>query len=257
MQKGFDKKVLSIIKQWLKAPVIKVEEGRKTNIGGGKKNGKGTPQGGVISPLLANIYLNILDRIWDRNGLIEKYNARLVRYADDMVILCKRDTQAVYAILQRVLGKLDLKLNEDKTQIKDSRKESFDFLGFSVRIATGKQSGKDFPLIEPSAKALKSIKEEIKFKDRRELNPMAIDAIVNNLNQTVRGWSQYFHYGYGHRKLKKVKYYMEESVRRHLRYKHKLVNRGRAYQQFPRSFIYDYLGLYKVPTTPVWKGVHA
>ena len=252
-----DKNLLSIIKQWLKAPVVKVEGGRKTNIGGGKKNGKGTPQGGVISPLLANIYLNILDRIWERNGLVKKYKARLVRYADDMVILCKRDAQEAYAILQRILGKLDLKLNEEKTQVKDCRKESFEFLGFSVGIATGKLSGKDFPLIEPSAKALKSIKEEIKLNARRELNPMPIDAIVNRLNQKVRGWSQYFHYGHGHIKLKKVKYYMEESLRRHLSYRHKLNNRGKAYQQFPRDFIYNYLGLYKVPITPVWKGVHA
>ena len=252
-----DKNLLSIIRQWLKAPVVKVEKGRKINIGGGKRNRKGTPQGGVISPLLANIYLNILDRVWDRNGLAKKYKARLVRYADDMVILCERDTQMGYAILQRVLNKLDLKLNEEKTQIKDARKEGFDFLGFRVGIAMGKQSGKDFPLIEPSAKALKSIKEEIKWYTRREMNPVPIDIIVSKLNQTVRGWSQYFHYGPGHRKLKKVKYYMEESLRKHLRYRHKLDNRGAAYQRFPRSFIYDYLGLYKVPIIPVWKGVNA
>lgn len=252
-----DKNLLNIIKQWLKAPVVKVAGGRKTNIGGGKKNGKGTPQGGVISPLLANIYLNILDRIWDRNGLAKKYKARLVRYADDLVILCKGDTQEAYTLLQRVLNKLELKLNEEKTHIKDSRKERFDFLGFSVRIARGKRSGKNFPLIEPSAKALKSIKEEIKHYTRPEMNPMPIDALVSVLNQTVRGWSNYFHYGYGHGKLKKVKYYMEESLRRHLRYRHKLANRGAAYQRFPRSYIYDYLELYKVPITPVWKGVHA
>lgn len=80
-----DKQVLSLLKQWLKARVIKVDGGKKIDVGGGKKARIGTPQGGVISPLLANIYLNILDRIWDRNSLAKRYKARLVRYADDSV----------------------------------------------------------------------------------------------------------------------------------------------------------------------------
>ena len=72
-----------------------------------------------------------------------------------------------------------------------------------------------------------------------------------------RGWINYFHYGHGHMKLKAVKYYMEESLRHHLRYRHKVKNHGAAYKQFPRRYIYDYLGLFKVPTTPAWKSAHA
>ncbi len=84
-----DRSLLSLLKQWLKAKIIKVDnKGTKTLIGGGKKARKGTPQGGVISPLLANIYLNILDRIWERHELAKTQQARLVRYADDMVIMC-------------------------------------------------------------------------------------------------------------------------------------------------------------------------
>ena len=217
---------------------------------------KGTPQGGV-SPLLANIYLNILDRIWDRNRLAQTHKAKLIRYADDLVILCAADTQAPYAIVQTVLNKLELKLNTDKTQIKDAHQEKFAFLGFSIGIATAKQSGKSFPLVEPSDKAMEAVKQKIKHYTRRDMNPVPIAVIVSSLNQTVRGWSNYFHYGHGHRKLKKVKYYMEERLRLHLRYRHKLDNRGAAYTRFPRSFIYDHLGLYKVPTTPAWKGAHA
>jgi len=252
-----DGELLSLLRQWLKVRIVKVDKGKETVIGGGKKARKGTPQGGVISPLLANLYLNILDRIWDRNKLAEKHKAKLIRYADDLVILCARDTQIPYAILQSVLNKLELKLNEDKTQIRDARQERFGFLGFSIGIIKGKQTGKHFPLVEPSDKAMKTLKQKIQYYTRRDMNPVPIDAIVSKLNQTVRGWSNYFHYGHGHRKMKKVKYYMEERLRLHLRYRHKLNNRGAAYTHFPRRFIYDHLGLYKVPTTPAWKGAHA
>lgn len=252
-----DGQLLSLLKQWLKVRIIKVDNGKGTVVGGGKKGRRGTPQGGVISPLLANIYLNILDRIWDRNQLAEKYRARLVRYADDMVILCARETARPYAILQVVLAKLDLKLNEDKTQIRNVREERFEFLGFSIGVVKAKQSGKYFPLVQPSDKAMRSVKQKIKYYTRRDMNPVPIGVIVGMLNQTVRGWSNYFHYGHSHHKMKKVKYYMEERLRGHLRYRHKLTNRGAAYHRFPRCYIYGHLGLFNVPTMPAWKGVHA
>jgi len=159
--------------------------------------------------------------------------------------------------LQAILNKLELQLNGDKMQIRDSRTERFEFLGFSIGIVRAKRSGKYFPIVEPSDKAMRAIKQKIKHYTRRDMNPVPIDEIVGKLNQTARGWSQYFHYGHGHRKMEKVKYYMEESLRLHLRYRHKLTNRGAAYTRFPRRFVYDHLGLYKVPITPAWKGVHA
>ena len=253
-----DKRILGLLNQWLKAVVIKEGKGgKKTVIGGGKKSQKGIPQGGVISPLLANIYLNILDRIWDRHGLAEKYKARMVRYADDLVILCANGTSTSFNLLKDVLSKLELGLNEDKTEVKDSLREKFNFLGFQVGMVENQRTGKHFPHIEPSAKSMKAIKQKIKFYTRRDMNPVPISEIVNKLNVTVRGWSNYFHYGYGHRKIKLVKYYMEESLRNHLRYRHKVNNRGAAYQQFPRKYLYDYLELYKPPVTPYWKVVHA
>jgi hypothetical protein len=151
-----------------------------------------------------------------------------------LVILCARDTARPYATLQTILDKLELKLNKEKTQIRDARTEKFGFLGFSVGIAQGKQSGKYFPLIEPSDKAIQSVKQKIKYYTRRDMNPVPIDAIVKKLNQTARGWSNYFHYGHGHRKMKKVKYYMEESLRLHMRYRHKVNNRGASYTRFPQ-----------------------
>ena len=112
-------------------------------------------------------------------------------------------------------------------------------------------------MVEPSAKSMKSVKQKIKFYTRRNMNPVPINEIVKYLNALVRGWSNYFHYGYGHRKIKQVKFYMEESLRSQLRYRHKVRNRGASYHKFPRKYLYDYWGLYKPPIVPYWKTVHA
>ena len=101
-----DGEILHLIKLWLKAPVMEVgEDGKKRNVGGGKGNRKGTPQGGVISPLLANLYLHLMDRIWDAAQLQTTIGARIVRYADDIVILCrKRHSTEVMAVIQQILS---------------------------------------------------------------------------------------------------------------------------------------------------------
>lgn len=253
-----DKRILALLNQWLKAVVIRQDRGgKKTVIGGGKKTTKGTPQGGVISPLLANIYLNILDRIWDKHELAKQYQAILVRYADDLVILCAKETDTPFTLLENILNKLELQLNDVKTQIRDARHEKFSFLGFQVGLAKSQRTGKQFPLVEPAPKSMKAVKQKIKLLTRRDMNPVPINDIVRNLNATVRGWCNYFHYGHGHKKIKQVKYYMEESLRSQLRYRHKVKNRGASYHRFPRSYLYNYLGLYKPPITPFWKVVHA
>jgi len=104
-----DKAILHLIKMWLKAPIIEEDkEGKRKTVGGGKQSRMGTPQGGVISPLLSNLYLHILDRIWVRNGLASKYRARIIRYADDFVVLCKGDVEQPLALLRKVLDRLEL-----------------------------------------------------------------------------------------------------------------------------------------------------
>ena len=131
-----DSAILHVIKLWLKAPVIgEDEDGTRKNVGGGKANSKGTPQGGVISPLLANCYLHLLDRIWDKHQLRRKLQAHIVRYADDFVVLCRGKVETPLSAVRHVLDRLDLTLNENKTHIVDARQESFIFLGFEIRDA--------------------------------------------------------------------------------------------------------------------------
>ena len=125
----FDLGVLALIKQWLKAPVIGEDDnGVKKTVGGGKANRRGTPQGGVISPLLVNCYLHILDRLWQRRHLKGKLQAHLVRYADDFVVLCRKDVEEPLKVVRHVLERLGLTLNEAKTHIVDATQASFNFL---------------------------------------------------------------------------------------------------------------------------------
>ena len=122
-----DGTVLALIKQWLKAPVVEEDDdGTRRTSGGGKGNRQGTPQGGVISPLRSNLDRHRLDRIWERHELEQRDRARLVRYADDGVIVGAGDVEAPMAALRQVLGRLDLYLNQTKTRGVDAREESFD-----------------------------------------------------------------------------------------------------------------------------------
>src|SRR3972149_11056187 len=111
-----DGAILHLIQMWLKAPVIEEgKDGKQRNIGGGKGNRKGTPQGGVVSPLLSNLYLHLLDRIWERHQLEKKLGAHIVRYADDVLVLCRYGAERPRMTLQQILARLELTLNEAKT----------------------------------------------------------------------------------------------------------------------------------------------
>jgi RNA-directed DNA polymerase len=134
-----DKQILKLIKVWLRAPIVEEREDGKKEY---KRNDKGTPQGGVISPLLANIYLNVLDMLWAVKKVQERLGARLVRYADDSVILCRGNTGRILKGIKRVLNDLGLTLNEEKTCVVDARQESLNFLGFTIGMKRSKRTGR-------------------------------------------------------------------------------------------------------------------
>ncbi|CAH1082208.1 group II intron reverse transcriptase/maturase [Candidatus Nitrotoga sp. 1052] len=253
-----DSAILHVIKLWLKAPVIgEDKDGTRKNVVGGKANSKGTPQGGVISPLLANCYLHLLDRIWDKHQLRRKLQAHIVRYADDFVVLCRGKTDAPLAAVRHVLDRLDLTLNESKTHIVDARQESFIFLGFEIRMSKSRRSGKRYTHICPAAKSLAKIKERITQMTSRERTPIPLEHIAGSMNATLRGWTNYFHYKNSSKVLDKVKTHAEERLRTHLMKRHKVKDRGIGIGRFPSQQLYTHYGLYKVPTTAGWKSAHA
>jgi RNA-directed DNA polymerase len=253
-----DGAILHIIKLWLKAPVIgEDKDGTRKNVGGGKANSKGTPQGGVISPLLSNCYLHLLDRIWERHQLHQKLEAHIVRYADDFVVLCAGKVDAPLNAVRQILGRLDLTLNETKTRIVDARQESFNFLGFAIRVSKGWKSGKSYTHVCPAPKSLVKIRDRITQLTARERTLIPLGDIVGSVNASLRGWANYFHYRNSSSALGKVKVHAEERLRIHLMNRHKVKDRRIGLGRFPSQQLYMKYGLYKVPTTAGWKSAHA
>lgn len=253
-----DSAILHIVKQWLKAPVTgEDKDGTRKNVGGGKASSKGTPQGGVISPLLSNCYLHLLDRIWEKHQLRWKLKARIVRYADDFVVLCKGKVDEPLAAVRYVLDRLDLTLNESKTRIVDARQESFNFLGFAIRVSKSWRTGKSFTHICPAPKSFVKIKDRITQLTARERTPIPLEDIVGSMNATLRGWANYFHYRNSSKVLDKVRNHAEQRLRTHLMKRHKVKDRGTGISRFTSQQLYTKYGLYKVPTTAGWKSAYA
>ena len=250
--------ILHLIKEWLKAPVIGEDaNGVKKTVGGGKTNRKGTPQGGVISPLLANCYLHILDRIWQRRHLKGKLQAHLVRYADDFVVMCRKDVEEPLKVVRHVLEQLDLSLNEVKTHIVDASEASFNFLGFTMQISRGVKTGKPYPNVRPADKSLAKIKAKLTELTRRNLTAIPLGDIVANVNRSLRGWVSYFHFRNSSLVMSKVRVHAEDRLRLHLMNRHKVRDRGTGIRRFPSRDLYDCYGLYKVPTVAGWNKAHA
>ncbi len=172
-------------------------------------------------------------------------------------MLCAGNVEEPLAMVRRVLDRLELTLNENKTRIVDARKESFNFLGFEIRVSKSWRTGRRYSHVAPAPKALAKIKESIKQKTDRRLTPIPLEDLVRNLNASLRGWVGYFYFRNSSRVLGKVKTYAEDRLRNHLMKRHKIRNRGEALQRFPREKLYADYGLYKVPMTARWKSAHA
>lgn len=252
-----DGAVLALIKQWLKVPVMgESENGKIACMGGGKGNRRGTPQGGVISPLLSNLYLHLMDRIWQRHDMARKLQAKLVRYADDFVVLCRKDVATPLRTIRSILEKLELNLNEGKTKMVDAKEEEFYFLGFELKINISAK-GKRYPLVIPKEKAVEKVKTRINEITARNQTWRPIQEVVRDMNQVLRGWSGYFHYRNSSAALGKVKRHAEERLRIHLRRRHKVRDWKTSMIRYPRRVLYDEYGLYRVPTVAGWKSAHA
>ena len=239
-----DGTILKLIKQMLRAPVVEVDENGKRRIV--PSTGQGVPQGGVISPLLSNLYLNALDHAVNS---VRGINAKMVRYADDIVILTKSWNLPEVRHRTKVwLERVGLRLNEEKTRAVDLDHEEMKFLGFSIRRRVSWKSGKRYVHVEPHRQSRKRFHEAI----REELNHWTTwrDATeaVGRVNRIVRGWGNYFHYGSSTKVFTTEKRWLEERLRTWLVKKH----RGRSgrkgrYTTYPSERLYEEYGLYALP----------
>ncbi len=187
-QRIADPRILKLINKWLKVSVY--EDGQYKS---GKDNHTGTPQGGVISPLLANIYLHLLDRIVNNTqSLFSKHGVKIVRYADDFVLMGRKLPEEVIEKLNTLLHRMGLTLNESKTRQIDARAESFNFLGFTIRYDKDiKGRNNRYWNIVPSKKSEQKIRDKVKDYLKTHGHCKAQD-IANGLNSIMRGWLNYF-----------------------------------------------------------------
>lgn len=216
-----DKAVLHLLKMWLKVPVEERDEQKRPRYSGGKRSKQGTPQGGVISPLLANIYINRLLKAFARSDLMKRCGATIVNYADDFVVLSKRGATEVLAQVGRWLVGMKLTLNEKKTCIRDARKEHFRFLGYELGPVVHKKTGERYLGARPSKKAMSTARKrisELLWRGHTE----RWEAIRDKLNRFLAGWAGYFSYGLARPAFRLLDIHVTERARNLLRRRFKL-----------------------------------
>jgi RNA-directed DNA polymerase len=243
-----DGAVLRLIKLWLKAPVEERDGDGKRRMSGGKSNRRGTPQGGVVSPLLANLYMNRFLKHWRLTGRGEAFRAHVVAYADDFVILSRGSATAALTWTKAVMTKLGLTLNEAKTSLKNARQERFDFLGYSFGPHHYKANGQRYLGASPSKKSV----QRLKAKVRDVLVPGNNEPwweVRDTLNRSLRGWSSYFSYGTRRSAFRGVDRYVYERVRDLLARRHKVAGRGT--RRFSCEVVYGERGLLRLERLPL------
>ncbi len=224
-----DPRVLKLIRLWLKVPIVE-EDGKYT---GGKKKRRGTPQGGVISPLLANIYMNLLDRIVNNErGEFRKEGIKMIRYADDIILMSKNIRQEMIMKLQNLLRRMELEINTDKSKLMNAEVTPFDFLGFTIRYDRSIiKKGSYYWKIAPKEKSQKEIRQKIS-KKLRQIGHYAAPQVVAELNPIIRGWINYYRIekvSHTQVALKKLEDYLRERLFRY--YNRKSQRRSSLYGQ--------------------------
>ena len=235
-----DRNVLRLIKLWLKAPVEHQDKDGKKRMRGGRKNNRGTPQGGVVSPLLANVYMNRFLKYWRYQRCGETFRARIISYADDFVIVSRGRGIEALQWTSTVVERLGLELNKDKTAVRDANKEHFDFLGYTFGTMWFGKTGTRYMGARPSKKSA----ERLKYKVRVLLKPCekgAWPGVRDRLNALLSGWCSYFCYGTTQPTYRAVERNVYNRVRRFLVERHKV--RSRGIRRFPSEKVFGEFGV--------------
>jgi RNA-directed DNA polymerase len=230
-----DGKMLRLIKAWLKTPVEETDERGNRRMTGGKGSRMGTPQGGVISPLLANIYMNRFLRVFVERGKDREFAARLVNYADDFVILSRGRAKEALEWTRRVMAAIGLSLNETKTCVRNGRREHFDFLGYTFGPERHRKDGRWYLGAQPSKKAVRRLKEKVRTQ-LRPGNMEPLPDVVRALNRLLCGWANYFSHGSIFVAYRSVDSHVYERMRNFLRRRHKVSTRGTRVFGWDRVF---------------------
>jgi RNA-directed DNA polymerase len=181
------------------------------------------------------------DTAWRAGGLERRWQARLIRYADALVSLCRSQAVQGQAVVAAQLQTLGLPLNGAKTRVLDARRAACTFLGFTVRVVRSRRTGREFPLGRPSAPACQRLRDQVRALPTRAHLARPTGAVIAEVNQVVRGWAGYFHFQHCGRAFSALRRFVRQRVRIYLRRKHRTQSWG--YQAFPEAVLYGRLGL--------------
>jgi len=231
-----DRYIIKLIKAWVRSGVLTGEE-IMTKI-------KGSPQGSPISPLLSNIYLNVLDTVWTKHMTKRSgWNAQMIRYADDLVILSEKPVERVMERLRKILDRLDLPINEEKSRITTAY-EGFEFLGFAFRRGFAPRYGKEVTHVYPTPAAIKRVIKRVTQITKRNRLHESVDTIVKDLNASLLGWTQYYRHTASSRRFRKVQAHANRRLRKFvMKKKH---SRKNGYRELPDEKLYKAYGLVNV-----------
>jgi RNA-directed DNA polymerase len=242
-----DGAMLHLIKMWLETPVEETDEhGRKHRSTRNRDDGRGTPQGAPISPLLSNLYMRRFVLGWKKLGHEKRLRAYIVNYADDLVICCRGNAEEALAAMRGIMQKLKLTVNETKTRVCKLPEEKFDFLGYTFGRCYSSQTGRAYLGTVPSKKRVLRICEAISGETGRNKTGVDREAVVGKLNRMMVGWANYFCLGPVSKAYRAVEQHARKRLRQWLRAKHKVC--GPATKRFSDAVLHDVWGLVRLTT---------
>jgi RNA-directed DNA polymerase len=240
-----DRQVLHLIKMWLIA-AVEEDDGRggKRRTTGNRDSKRGIPQGAPISPLLSNLYMRRFVLGWHLLGYAERYEAHIVNYADDLVICCRRRAPEALQAMRRIMGRLKLTVNEEKTHVCYVPREHFDFLGYTFGRCYSPRGGRAYLGSRPSKKSLRRLIGSISAETERQKTARPTAYVIKRLNRQLQGWANYFRLGAVSKVYRAIDAHAAFRMRRWLCKKHKTTRVAEAC--YPDKYLYEKLGLIRL-----------
>ena len=244
-----DRHVLALVKQWLVAPVEEIDKrGRRHRTTRAKDEKRGAPQGSPLSPLLSSVYMRRFLLGWKTLGIDQKLNAHIVNFADDFVICCRGTGTVAMSTMRRMMERLKLTVNEQKTGLRLLPEDSVDFMGYTIGRCYSTKTGKAYLGTRPSKKSIRKLTTQVSKLTEARRSLLEAEVVVGQLNRLLSGWSQYFCLGPVDKPYRIADAHTTHRLRQWLRRKHKVSGSGT--KRYPDEYLYESLGLIQLRKKP-------